>query len=74
MVEGKTGCVERTRLASRSGFGRQVVARYAGLEDEFFERFGDAGAVIQDEQSPVATFVENRCNVDVAGAGIAGVA
>lgn len=66
MVEGESRAVV--------GCGIQVAGRYAGLEDQSSKRLWHAASVIYNGQGSVATPAEGRGDVDVAGAGVYGVA
>jgi hypothetical protein len=78
VVEGEAGTVGRVGLGKflGGGFGDgvQVSGGDAGFEDEVFVGLGDAAAVVDNYQMPVAAGAQGGGDVDVAGTGVAGVA
>ena len=78
VVEGEAGAVGRVGLARvRWGVFRhriQMPRGDAGLKDEVFVSRGDAVTVVDHDEGSVAAGVQGGGDVDVAGAGIAGVA
>jgi len=79
VVEGEAGAVRSAGLAGTllyGGFwgGIQVPGGDTRLEDEVLVGFGDTATVVDDDECAVSTSAQGRGNVDVAGAGVAGVA
>ena len=78
VVEGEAGAVGSVGLgkflSGSFGDGVQVSGGDAGFEDEVFVGFGDAAAVIDDYERAVAAGAQGGGDVDVAGAGVAGIA
>jgi len=75
VIEGEA-CAVRRPVGCGAGIWdrREVAGGDAGLEDQVAVGFGDASAVVQDGEVPVAASPEDGSNVDVAGSGVAGVA
>ncbi len=70
-VEGEAGAVG-SAVFFRDGV--EVPGGDAGFEDQVLVGFGDAVPVVYDDEGTVAAGPQGRSDVDVAGAGIAGVA
>lgn len=74
MVEGEAGAVRRSVRVGGFDCGVQVPGGDAGLEDYPGVAFVYTMTVVQHRKGPVAAAAEDRCRVDVAGSGVAGVA
>jgi hypothetical protein len=73
VVESEAGAVEGV-VSALIRDGIQMPGGNAGLEDQVLVGFGDAVAVVDDDEGSVAAGPQGRGDVDVTGAGVAGVA
>ncbi len=72
MIEGETGAM---RGIAGGGIRDRVkvTGGDTGLEDKVFVGLGNAAAIVDDDELPVAAGTERGGDVDVAGTGVAGV-
>ncbi len=72
VIEGETGAM---RGIAGGGIRDRVkvTGGDTGLEDKVFVGLGNAAAIVDDDELPVAAGTERGGDVDVAGTGVAGV-